>query len=173
MAGYDVAHFFLFPGLLEDALIFILRPQLLLNKENIQISVKKSQDIFLRYRIGFDEFRRKYHSALDRITSAGSKVAIFGAGHQSIMFINALGLERFISCVIDDAPEKFGYLVPGTAIEIVSSERLLIDYSIDICLLAVNPIIEEKIKAKYATYMDRGGKMFSIFPGAGSVTLID
>ena len=173
MAGYDVAHSFLFPGVLEDALIFILRPQLLLNRENIQISVKKSPDIFLRYRIGFDEFRRKYHSALDRITSTGSKVAIFGAGHQSIMFINALGLERFISCVIDDAPEKFGYLVPGTAIEIVPSDRLFNDLSIEVCLLGVSPVIEEKIRAKYAAYLDRGGKMFSIFPGAGSITLID
>jgi len=89
------------------------------------------------------------------------------------MFINALGLAQQISYAIDDAPEKIGYLIPGTSIPIVPSEHLARDPSIEVCLLGVGPNIEEKIRSKCASYLNRGGRMYTIFPGAGSATIMD
>ncbi len=172
-AGYEVTHFFRYCGTLEDALVFILRPQPH-TRDKVTLSQKcKSSDIFLNYRAEFDHVREKHINALEKITATGRKVVIFGAGHQSVMFINALGLQDHIAYVIDDDPDKAGYLIPGTAIEIVSSEQLTNDHSIDVCLLGVNPGVEERIRAECSAYLNCGGRMCSIFPGAGTDTLMD
>jgi hypothetical protein len=171
--GYEVTSFDRYPGALEDALVFVLRFRPQLYSQDASAKESKKSDIFLRYRAGFETVRQRYIKSLEEIATGGRKVVLFGAGHQSTMFINALGLERYIAFVIDDAPDKVGCFIPGTAIEIVSSEKLMNDRSIEVCLLGVGPAVEEKIRAKCAAYLDRGGRMYSIFPGAGSGTLID
>lgn len=172
-AGYEVTSFFRYSGVLEDALVFVLRSLEQLNVKDTSTKENKSSDIFLRYRAEFENIRQKYINSLEKVIDDGRKVAVFGAGHQSIMFINALGLQRYIAFVIDDSIDKVGYLIPGTVIEIVPSSQLMNDKSIAVCLLGVGPALEEKIRTKCATYLDRGGRMYSIFPGAGSGTLID
>lgn len=172
-AGYEVANCFRYPGALEDALVFILRSQPQLYSKESSTKDSKRSEMFMRYRAEFANCRQRYINSLETIITGGRKVVIFGAGHQSITFINALGLQRYIAFVIDDAPDKVGCLIPGTAIEIVPSAQLMNDRSIDVCLLGVGPAVEEKIRAKCAAYLDRGGRMYSIFPAAGSGTLID
>ena len=135
--------------------------------------IRKNSDTFIRYQASFENIRQQYRSALQVVVARGNKVAIFGAGHQSIMFVNALGLAQDISYAIDDAPEKIGYLIPGTSIQIVPSEYLARDRSIEVCLLGVGSNIEEKIRSKCAAFLNRGGRMYTIFPGAGSPTIID
>jgi hypothetical protein len=172
-AGYEIIQFTRFPGVLEDALVFMLRVTKHLPAQKKPRDIRKNSEIFTRYRSNFESLRQRYRATLQAISIRGKKVAIFGAGHQSIMFINALGLAQHISYVIDDAPEKIGYLIPGTAIPIVSSEHLASDPSIEVCLLAVGPNVEEKIRNKCASYLNRGGRMCTIFPGAGSPTIMD
>ena len=173
-AGYEIVQFTRYPGALEDALVFVLRATSQLPGQNAVKHNRKNSETFIRYRNGFENVRQRYFSALQAIlVGGGKKVAIFGAGHQSIMFVNALGLAQQSSYAIDDAPEKIGYLIPGTSIKIVPSEHLLRDPSIDVCLLGVVPNIEEKIRSKCASYLNRGGRMYTIFPGAGRVTIMD
>ena len=172
-AGYDIVQFSRYPGVLEDALVFVLRVARHLPGQKAVNRIRKNSDTFIRYQAGFENVRQQYRGALQVIAAHGKKVAIFGAGHQSIMFVNALGLTSQISYAIDDAPEKIGYLIPGTSIPIVPSEHLASDLSIDVCLLGVGPNIEGKIRSKCASYLNRGGRMFTIFPGAGSATIVD
>jgi hypothetical protein len=173
-AGYDVVHFSRFPGALEDALVCVLRVASPLSVQTKSVGPDlENQDTFARYKTGFDDARQKYHSTLHAIAAKGQKVVIFGAGHQSIMFVNALGLAKQIAYAIDDAPEKIGYLLPGTAIPIVPSDALERDPSIGVCLLGVGPHIEQKIRSKCAGFLNRGGRMYTIFPGAGSTTFVE
>lgn len=172
-AGFEVGAFFRYPGLLEDALVFALRAAGPQPGRSAPQGVAAAREAFQGFLAGFGGTREQYARALEGICSRGQKVVIFGAGHQSIMFINALGLQRYISYVIDDSRDKAGLLVPGTGIEIVSSEKLMSDPSIAVCLLGVSPAAEPKIRAKCADYLVRGGRMVSIFPGSGSATLID
>ena len=165
-AGYEVVQFNRYPGVLEDALVFVLRfDKNPLSKKTFNCGLDNSK-VFTRYQTEFQNVKQQYCSALQAITAQGRKVVIFGAGHQSIMFVNALGLKQHISYVIDDAPEKIGYLIPGTSIPIVPSEHLANDLSIDLCLLGISPNLEEKIRSKCAEFLQRGGQMYSIFPGA-------
>jgi len=172
-ADFEIVQFTRYPGALEDALVFVLRAARRLPAQKAVKRIRKNSDTFIRYQAGLTKARQKYLSALRAVSARGRKVAIFGAGHQSIMFINALGLAQQISYAIDDAPEKIGYLIPGTSIPIVPSEHLARDPSIEVCLLGVGPNIEEKIRSKCASYLNRGGRMYTIFPGAGSATIMD
>ncbi len=172
-AGYEIVQFTRYPGALEDALIFVLRTTKHSPAPKAIKHTWGNSNTFIRYRAGFENVRQQYRNALKSISARGKKVAIFGAGHQSIMFVNALGLAHHISYAIDDAPEKIGYLIPGTSIPIVPSEHLTRDPSIDVCLLGVGHHIEESVRNKCAGYLKRGGQMYTIFPGAGSATFID
>ena len=172
-AGYEVMNFFRYPGALEDALVFMLRSRSPSIGRDVPAAAGEERDLFQRFRAGFENVRQRYIRAMDVIIACGRKAVIFGAGHQSIMFINALGLQRHVSFVIDDSPDKIGCLIPGTGIEIVSSEKLMEDLAIGVCLLGVAPAVESKLRSKYAGYLDRGGRMVSIFPAAGTGTLID
>jgi C-methyltransferase C-terminal domain/Methyltransferase domain len=172
-AGYDVIQFTRYPGALEDLLVFVLRVAKHPFEQDLAPRNLTNSATFTRYKADFANIRTQYGTALQTISESGNKIAIFGAGHQSIMFINALGLSKFISYAIDDAPEKTGYFIPGTSIPIVLSDHLLSDTSINVCLLGVGPQIEAKIRHKCAGFLDRGGRMYSIFPGAGRATLVD
>lgn len=171
--GYEVVDFYRHEGMLEDALVFFLRATELRTESDKNQIQKPNTDQFRRYTSQFPSVRKRYGSILKAIRNQGGKVAIFGAGHQTIMFINALGLQSHITCVIDDCLDKEGSFIPGTLIPIVSSERFLADQSITVCLLGVNPALEDKIRIKCAAFLDRGGKIYSIFPGSSSDTLID
>lgn len=173
-AGYEIVEFIRFPGELEDALVFVLRAIKQLDYQKTSMHERKNSDTFIRYLEEFENVKQQYQTSLNGITADGEKkVAIFGAGHQSIMFVNALGLAHQFSYAIDDAPEKIGYLIPGTSIPIVSSEYFLNDKSTELCLLGVGPKIEEKIRKKCESYLRRGSRMHTIFPGAGRVTIMD
>jgi hypothetical protein len=172
-AGFDVAGFFRYPGALEDAMVFILRPSLPTSGTRAPPRTPDGRDAFQRFHAGFDEVRQKYARMLDSVAKSGRKTVVFGAGHQSIMFINALGLQRYVSSVIDDSPDKIGCLIPGTRIEIVSSDNLINNPEIGLCLLGVAPEAESKIRTRFAGYLDRGGRMYSIFPATGNGTLIN
>lgn len=172
-AGYEVVQFSRYPGALEDALVFLLRTSNCLPDQRPVIHTRQNSNAFIRYQAGFKYTQQQYRNALRDISAQGKKVAIFGAGHQSIMFINALGLAQHISYAIDDAPEKIGYLLPGTSIPIVPSEYLERDPTIEVCLLGVSPNSELKIRNKCLSFFQRGGLIYSIFPVAGGATLID
>ena len=172
-AGYEIVQFSRYLGALEDALVFLLRTSKCVPDQKSVDRTRQNSNTFIRYQAEFESVQQQYRNALQATSARGKKAVIFGAGHQSIMFVNALGLAQYISYAIDDAPEKIGYLLPGTSIPIVSSEILARDTSIEICLLGVGPNIEEKIRINFSSYLHRGGLMYTIFPGAGSTTLVD
>ncbi|HAB36643.1 MAG TPA: SAM-dependent methyltransferase [Rhodobacteraceae bacterium] len=172
-AGYQVIDFQRHKGVLEDALVFVLQATgLPIGNNETQRKIIHT-DQFEHYIHKFVSVRAQYQLAIENIQGQFEKVALFGAGHQSIMFINALELQAHISCVIDDCLNKEGLFIPGTSIPIVSSERFLADQSISVCLLGINPALENKIRIKCAAFLDRGGKIYSIFPGSSLGTLID
>lgn len=169
-AGYAVVDVSRYEGPLEDALVAILRPAenaMSLNDAGAATSV------FSAYREGFAPLREAYRRRLTAALASGSRVAICGIGHQAIMFLNALGLQSFVAMMVDDDPNKLGQFAPGATSAIASSATMLADQSIDLCLLAVNPRSEAKIKEKLRPFAERGGRFFSIFSGAGTPTLVE
>ena len=50
--------------------------------------------------------------------------AVWGAGHQSLATISNLGLERYLSCVIDSSPKKQNTFCPASALPVCSPDVL-------------------------------------------------
>ena len=50
---------------------------------------------------------------------------------------------------------------------------MLGDPMVKICLLAISPASEHKIKKRLGGFVERGGRFYSIFPGGDTRTLVD
>lgn len=165
-AGLEIIKLIVYPGHLEDALVAVCR-------KASQIAVFPPVDgrLFDHYRQSFAILREAWHRRIDTLRRHG-KVALLGAGHQSVMFINSFGLNDKIDMVVDDNPHKQGLSLPGLRGTIVASTEFLEDTTVKTLLLAVNPAIHSKIKDKLSRFGSRNGVYYSIFPtGAGDTPL--
>jgi hypothetical protein len=79
------------------------------------------------------------------------------------MFVNVFGLAANIALAVDDDTDKAGFFPPGFRGPVVSSERLLADERITLCLFAVAPHIEDKVRGKLAPLAARGVEFRSIY----------
>jgi SAM-dependent methyltransferase len=110
----------------------------------------------------FEALRAGYHRQLAAWRALHKHVALFGAGHLALKFVNLYGLSDLIDCVIDDNPQKQGTYLPGSCLPVVSSS-ILQDGRIDFCLLALNPDREAAVIASQPHFAARGGHFLSIF----------
>lgn len=167
-AGCEVLDIFQGEGLQEDLLLAVVRPasdvQAAQSADPVEIA------LFTGFANAFAEVRQANRAA---IAKADGKVALFGAGHQAIMFANALGLMSGIAVLADDHPDKLGTWAPGACGPIVSSAAVDADPSIGVCLLSTSPRIEDKIRSRLGQFLARGGRIYSIYSGIGRPTLID
>ena len=100
--------------------------------------------------------RLYWRETLSNYKKQGSPVAIFGAGHLAVKFINFLRIADLIDCVIDDHPSKVGLKMPGSNIQILPSKQLH-SRGIKVCISTLSPESEEKVRTKLPNYFTSGG----------------
>lgn len=106
---------------------------------------------------------------LNRITSKGEKVAIYGASAKSTTLLNFFGLdEQYIDFVVDDTPGKQGHFTPGTHLPILSPKVLIKETEAyenvpDYCLILTWNFAKE-IMEKNQEYKNQGGKWIVPIP---------
>ncbi len=149
---------------LEDALVAVLRfgPE---DGARDTVGARASMpdlDGFVR---DFGVQQASWREKLARLRSAGEKLAVFGAGHLSVKFVNFLGLAEFIDCVIDDHPKKAGLRMPGSHLPIVPSSELS-DRGIRTCISTLSPESETRVRRKMAGFLERGGRFVPAFHAA-------
>ncbi|BDV39568.1 D-mycarose 3-C-methyltransferase [Methylocystis bryophila] len=165
-AGFVVIEMLRYNGDLEDVLVALARPA----DEPGSSCSKADLSFFLSYRDRYAGRQEQVRRALSRYGGDGGHVALFGAGHQSIMFANALKAAPLLSYVVDDDPKKVGMIAPGFSSEIRRSADLIDDAQIRACLLGVSPRAEPKVRSQLQKLTDRGVRLHSIFAGAvGSI----
>ena len=106
--------------------------------------------------------REKWHKELEAYRVNGQKVAVFGAGHLAIKFINFYGLADLIDCVVDDHPEKVRMIMPGSHLQIVPTADLL-SRNIRVCISTLSPESEVKVRGKLPRFFDAGGIFIPAF----------
>lgn len=119
-----------------------------------------------RYAAMLPAVRAAWGRALARERAVGGQVALLGAGHLAIMFLNLLGLGDVIDFVVDDDPNKCGRYLPGSRLPVCGSEALYVRPA-RLCLLSVSPESEGKVQQRHRRFLDLGGRFASIVPGSG------
>jgi SAM-dependent methyltransferase len=164
-AGYEIIEEWNICGPLEDALVVLLKPN-----SSVCVSPRgrlpTTGTMFDDFVNCFSADRAQLIEKLQAVLDTGKKIALFGAGHQAAMFVNAHGIEHLIKMVVDDAPHKHGYCLPGTKLSIVSSAEMLADKEIGLCLTTVNPSVEKIVADKLQAIIANGASVRSIFPAS-------
>jgi hypothetical protein len=114
----------------------------------------------------YNEFARSYLPVLDQIqvklralqggSASGRKLFLYGANHVGHWWLNAYGVTQMFSGIIDDSSEKNGLFIPGSSLQIFSSDRLEIERNA-VCLHLFGPRISEKIEQKLNFFRKNGG----------------
>jgi len=115
------------------------------------------------YADGFAARQAEVARLLMRAAADGGRVAIFGAGHASVMFVHLMRIADRISVCFDDDPNKQGMLLPGTSIAIRPSSELA-SQEIRLCLLAISPEAARRVIERQWGFVERQGVFASIFP---------
>ena len=161
VSGYRALALLRYPGALEDALVAVLTPA---DGPAPSAAPLGCSSLFQTYRDTFAGTRAGVRSKLTTLAGPDrDRIALFGIGHHAIMFVNAFGLADLIRLAVDDDADKAGFFPPGFGVPVVGSDRLLADERIAICLFAVAPHIEGKVREKLAPLAARGVAFHSIY----------
>ena len=120
---------------------------------------------FAAFAAGLPGRRALVRARLAREVAAGGAVALLGAGHAAGTFLNLFGLGDLVSFVADDNPNKAGLFMPGSRVPILPS-RALLERDVRLCLLAVGSSAEDRVLARNAGFLARGGRFASIYPAS-------
>ena len=163
--GFKPVHFERYRYTNENSLVAIVQGSR--QNENVNLPATANNNwrkVALEYARAFPEYRQETTELLAGFRKTGQKIALFGAGHLSCAWLNFLQLEKFVEFVVDDHPQKKGLLMPGSRLPILGSAEL-VARDIQVCLLTLSPESEAKVIANNQSFVSKGGRFFSIFPG--------
>jgi hypothetical protein len=151
-----------YPG--ENSVIALVRINNLNKLNKLEIEEKaldEQKNLGENYSKEFFSRRKFIREYLGNVNK--KKIAIFGAGHHACAFLTLYNVEKYINFMVDDNTNKVGLFMPKSRVPIVSSGQLY-NKNVSLCLLAVNPRIDERIRLKLRKLLAEGGEIFSIFP---------
>ncbi len=162
-SGFQVEWFQCYKGSYENCLVAVAKPVASRGPTPLPETSKDTEFVrAARFASEFKTRRELVRNELEKWRRRG-KIALFGAGHQSVMFTNLMGISDLIECVVDDHPHKCGRKMPGSRLPIVGSSTL---YSQDIklCLSSLGAASEPKVLKRHEEFIRKGGVFASIFP---------
>lgn len=165
-AGLALVHFEVVPYALENSLVAIARfePQSAISHpaDEALETEKRRALVFAR---DLRAQREWYQAFVEEHRRQKGKIAMFGAGHLTCMFINLLQLRENIEFVVDDNPHKRGLFMPGSRLPVLGS-NVLVEQDIELCLLGLSPDSEEEVIRNNQIFLEHGGRFASILPAS-------
>jgi hypothetical protein len=165
VAGMELLDMEVLPLGHESLLVAIGRAGEPHKSEPDRTQVQTELELLTAFRTQFPSIRARFAGAMADHARQDQKVALLGAGHLACAFVNYLGLEQYIAFVVDDNPNKQGLYLPGTRL-VIRGSAALIEENVGLCLLSVNPEIEQKVIDRQHAFVERGGRFASIFTGS-------
>ncbi len=159
----NLNYFEIFPYKLENSLVGIAQ----FKKNNRDLSFDQKileEEKYRAQKFGksFQQEKKQINQIIGNFSKTKGNLALFGAGHLGCTFINLFELNKYITCILDDQPNKQGLYMPGTKLPIYGSDAL-IKNNIKLCLLSINLESENKIVEKNKEFINQGGIFASIF----------
>lgn len=139
----------------HDAIKWLLELESDLGLHNAETYRRFSRDV--------EKIRKELLELLQRLRGAGKTIAAYGASAKGNVLTNYCGIGKdLIPYIIDDTPEKQGFLTPGNHIPIVPSRYLQERKPDYLLLLAWN--FAEELMEKTAEYQRNGGRYIIPIP---------
>jgi len=156
-AGYEVQWCFEYTYPVENSLSVLVK-----KKEIKERDFFCEEDLFQEFVESFSATKKNTQLFFKEVAQ-NQRICLFGAGHHGSTFINLFELSNYFKFVVDDNQNKQDYKLPGTNLEIVSSEILAND-EIDVCFLSVSQINEKNVVEKIKSLSKNKIQCYSIFP---------
>ena len=118
-----------------------------------------------RYAASIPRVQQQWRAELSRLREARGPVALFGAGHRAISFLNLLGLAELVDLVVDEDADKQQRYLPGTRLRIEAPTALQAQAA-GACLLAVSSEFEDRVASRCRDLLPGNARLFSIFPNS-------
>lgn len=96
-----------------------------------------------RFAAGVDELRDRWHRTIVGWHEQGRSIAIWGGGSKAVGLLATAQAAHAIHAVVDINPRKHGRFLPGSALEVVAPEQLVVN-GIDVVVI-MNPIYLDEI----------------------------
>ena len=167
-SGFGIAGEFRYPYSFEDSLLVIAQRNVGSKATTADVpsdGLEQRIALGLDYAAGYSPLTSVLEKKLAAWSKTKGKIALYGAGHLGCSFLNYHRLAPFVSLSIDDAPEKSGLFLPGSDIPIRPGTDL-VDSGANLCLLSLPPEIEDKVIARQAEFLRKGGVFLSVFPSS-------
>lgn len=114
------------------------------NRDTLSMIVRKRPRVHVEgLEAGFKSISQQMNEYFDERATAGKRVAVWGASHQSFTAIATAGMGGRIEYIIDSAPFKQSRFAPASHVPIVSPEHFFED-SVD-CILIIAPGYTDEI----------------------------
>lgn len=124
------------------------------NKKNISFSNNHDDTSFKKYIKNYRLFKNKIYDFFKKNYLKNKKIAIYGSGHSTTIFLNLFNIQKYVYCVLDDNKIKQNLYIPGTDLVIRSSEELY-KSKIDICLLSLSYENEKKVRLNHKKFISK------------------
>jgi SAM-dependent methyltransferase len=113
--------------------------------------------------------REEVIAHLRSITTAGGRVAGYGAPARAITFLNAMGIDsHLLAYTVDRAPAKHGRVIPGVGLPIMPVETLLADRPDAVLVLTWNLV--DEVRSTLDPVIQRGARLLVAIPRLLDVT---
>lgn len=158
--GYEILFYETYKYTHENCIAVLIKKNKKANKDNLNID---NQLVLMKnYKKNYPLIKKTFFEKFKILKNKSKKIALYGTGHNALMFLNLMGLHELIDCVIDDDINKVNKTLPNTNLRIIDSSHLYSE-KIDICILAVSTESEDVIRANHKEYLDSGSLFFSIY----------
>lgn len=161
-AGAEMAWFQRCSYPYEDSLLVAFQFSSLKSGSKTQPVLSESAILLENFKNELTHAQREWRELLISYRKEGKKIAVFGAGHLAVKFINFFELSGYLDCVIDDNPHKAGMKMPGSCLPIEPS-KILSEQGITLCISTLSPESDSKVRQKLSAYFEGGGLMISAF----------
>jgi len=158
--GFEVVHLLRYEAALEDSLVAVVRMSN--SPVDTQKNLSASTDLFEfnRFVESYPREKEVHYEKWKKAWQEGQTLAVFGAGHLAAKYVNFFELSEFMTCVLDDSPEKTGLCLPGSTLPIKTSDCIS---EADVCLMALSPESLQKVLTAKRQKIKPGGRFVSIF----------
>lgn len=121
---------------------------------------KKTREDFSK----FTQFQSSMNNKIQKLMSQLEQetIVVWGAGHQSLAFINQFQLSSHINYVVDSATVKQGKFAPGTGLKIKSPSELFSDSKVKNVLVITAGYNSEVVKILKKDWLEIGRRIFFI-----------